>query len=177
MRSKRFLALVLAIGVLAAACGSDSSSSGGDGDASSEDATGSSETAASSDDADADAPSDGASSLTLDGEEIALDSRGCYAETQEVAGSIITLSSQASGTNAAGESVIVDFTRYAPGGTVGETDDVTIDIGAIGESTSYLATLPFESVQIVDGALSIDDTPFRSFEGGDDVVVSIKLAC
>jgi hypothetical protein len=190
MRIKYLLGLLGVFVILAAACGDDSdSSSGGSGDdAPNEDAgsggeatddgsLGSDSNDGASEDVPAVGSGGGASSLMFDGEEIALDARGCFAERQEVAGSIITLSAQASGTNAAGEGIIVDFTRFAPGGTVAEGDDILIDIGPLGETRTYQANLPFESVPIDSGVLTVAETMFTSFDGLSDVTVSVLIAC
>lgn len=192
MPSKRLLALLFVfVFVIAAACGddSDSSSNGGGDDTSSEIDPGSGDEATDtgSDDDGSDEggseevsrgePGGGASTLTFDGEEIALNARGCYAERQEVAGSIITLTAQASGTNAAGEDVIVDFTRFAPGGTVGESDDILIDIGPLGATTTYQAALPFESIPVDGGVLTVAETAFSSFDDGSEVTASVLIVC
>jgi hypothetical protein len=161
--------------IVAAACGddSDSSSDGGGDDTSSD---GASDDGGSGEVSGGDAV--GSSTLTFDGEEIALDnSLGCYAEEQEVAGSIITLTAQASGTNAAGEDVLVDFTRFAPGGTVGESDDILIDIGPLGATTTYQAALPFESVPVNSGVLTVAETAFSSFDDGSEVTASVAIVC
>jgi len=103
--------------------------------------------------------------------------RGCFAERQEVAGSIITLSAQASGTNAAGEDVLVDYTRFAPDGVVEEADDILIDIGPLTSTRTYQANLPFESVPIEDGVLTVAETTFSSFDDGSEVMASFAIAC
>jgi hypothetical protein len=191
MSSKRFLALLFVFVMLAAACGDDGDSSSDDGgdDTSSDADAGSGDD--TSDTGSDDGVSDeggseeipggeaagGASTLTFGGEEIALNARGCYAEEQEVAGSIITLTAQASGTNAAGEDIIVDFTRFAPGGTVSEGDDILIDIGPLGASMTYQAGLPFESVPVDDGVLTVAETTFSSFDDGSEVAVSVAIVC
>ena len=185
MARKNRLVLLVAFAFVVAACGDDDSSSddGGDEPQSEDTASGDAET----DDGESDEgdPGDasegesagGASSVTFDGEEIALDALGCYSEEQEVAGSIMTLTAQASGTNAAGENVIVDFTRFAPGGTVSESDDILIDIGPLTDSRTYQANLPFESVTVVDGVLTVSETTFMSFDDGTEVMVSIAIVC
>jgi hypothetical protein len=184
MVRKNFLVLLLAFAFVVVACGDDDSSSDDGGDEPQSETTegGESETddAASDESDSSDVSAGGASSVTLDGEEIALDALGCYSEEQEVAGSIITLTAQASGTNAAGENVIVDFTRFAPGGTVSESDDMLIDIGPLGESTNYRANLPYNSVEVVDGVLTVSETTFTSF--GDDgtqveATASVAIVC
>ena len=193
MRSKRLLALLFVFVIVAAACGDDSDSSsdgGGDEAASEADANSSDEAtdtgseADGSDEGGSEDPSggdaaDGASTLTFDGEEIALSSLGCFAEEQEVAGSIITLAAQASGTNAAGEDVLVDFARYAAGGTVSEGDDVLIDIGPLGASTSYNANLPIDTASVDGDVLTVPETTYTSFDDGTEVTVtaSVTMAC
>jgi hypothetical protein len=188
MVRKNWLVLLLAFAFVVAACGDDDSSSddGDDEPQSEETAAGEAESDdGESDESDPEESSDGEaaggdSSLTFGDEEIALNAFGCFAEEQEAAGSIITFTAQAEGTNAAGEEVRVDFTRFAPGGTVSEADDVSIDVGPLGESVEYRASLPFESVPVDNGVVTVSETTFTNFgdDGGvSEVTTSIIIVC
>jgi len=184
MRSRRVLVLLIAfvIVIAAAACGDDSGSSSdgaGDGVSTETGAGGSQATSEATSEATSGGGTGGggASTLTFDDEEVALSSRGCYDEEQDVAGSIITLTAQASGTNAAGEDVTVDFTRYAAGGTVGEGDDITIDVGPLGASTTYHANLPIDTATVEGGVLTVPETTYMSFDDGSEVAATVMIAC
>lgn len=66
--------------------------------------------------------------LTLGGETIALDSARCYLKEQTAAGQKIELNGQGYGTNAAGDDIVLDFTRYAASSDFAG-DDISISIG------------------------------------------------
>ena len=93
----------------------------------------------------------GAGSLTLDGEEIALGPGRCYLQEQPAAagGGSIELTAQAQGTNAAGDDVRLDFSRYSEESQFAG-DDVSIDVGPLGNSVSYHGSQPSGAVT-VDG--------------------------
>lgn len=70
----------------------------------------------------------GAGTLTLGTETITFESSRCFLEEQTAAGQKILWTAQASGTNAAGDDVVVDVSRYDASSDFAG-DDLSIDIG------------------------------------------------
>ncbi len=114
-------------------------------------------------------------SLVLGGEEIALGSARCYLQEQEAAGETIELTGQATGTSAAGDEVRIDFSRYAPDSRFAG-DDVSIDVGEVGASMGYHATLDAGTVGRDGSTLSASDIEVRG-DDGQTLVVSFILDC
>jgi hypothetical protein len=146
--------------------GEDTSSDGGD-DGSTEDG----------DDGDASGPA-GDGELVLDGEEISLGPGLCFLEPQDAAagGGEILATAQAQGTNAAGEEVRIDFSRYSEDSQFAG-DDVNIDIGPLGESSGYSGNAPEGTVSIDGSTVSAADFTFRISDTGEEVTGSFTINC
>ena len=115
--------------------------------------------------------------MSFDGEEIALSPGRCYFKEQDVAGSKITATAQATGTNAAGEEVLVDFSRYKESSFADPGDDVTVTIGPLGNSEEYGAYMPLDTVSVSDDNVSVGESTFSSFDDGSKVVGSVTIEC
>lgn len=118
-----------------------------------------------------------ATSLVIDGENIDMNRAACHLEPQEVSGGdgMILVTAQSRGTNAAGDEVHIDFTRW-DSDSMFHGDDITVDIGELGESTTYSAMFDEGSIAVVDGVVSGQDITMSNLEMGD-IVVSFELGC
>ncbi len=189
-KTRTFAALVAACALAITGCGDDD-------DTSTDDAAGIEETAddtagESSDDdgagddgatdegGDEQAPTGGGGGGTLvfDGEEIALDGARCFLEEQEAAagGGSIEFVAQGSGTNAAGEEVALDVSRYSEESQFAG-DDVTIDIGPLMESVGYSGKEPAGTVTVDGNVVSAEGFPVLSSEDMSEVTVSFTINC
>jgi hypothetical protein len=119
-----------------------------------------------------------AGSLVLDGETIELGPGLCFLEEQPSAGGggSILATAQAQGSNAAGEDVRIDFSRYSEDSDFAG-DDVSIDVGALGESTGYSGNEPEGAVSIDGNVVSATDFPVMSFDDGSEITVSFTINC
>ncbi len=181
---RRVLGIALVGAVLAlGSCGDDDSTSNASSDDGSSSSTASDNGAADdgADDGASDVtetpPSDGgggAGSLTLDGEEIALGPGRCYLQEQPAAagGGSIEATAQAQGTNAAGDDVRIDFSRYSADSQFAG-DDVNIDVGPLGSSESHGGSEPAGTVSIDGNVVSATDFPI---DGGASAI-SFEIAC
>jgi hypothetical protein len=129
------------------------------------------------------APSSGSSSsgsgtLVLPDETIELTSSQCYLKKQTAAGQDIDLTAQARGTNAAGDAVNLDFTRYANSSSFAG-DDITVLIGQPGASnaTDLSGRLDRGTVDRSGDTFSINDTQLRNESSGDSVTISFEIQC
>lgn len=191
---KRFLSLILS-GVLALAlvgCGDDDSSDEGgasdDPAASDDGATDDADDGSDSDsDSDGDADEDageqngsgGGGTLTFDGEEIALDSARCTFEEQEAAagGGTIEFVAQGNGTNAAGEEVFIDVSRYSEESQFAG-DDVSIVIGDIATGASFRGSEDAGTVSEDGSTVEATDFPVKSDEDfSDERTISFSIDC
>lgn len=122
-----------------------------------------------------------AGTVSLGDEEFTLDNFGCFFEEQPRAGlgGVFTHSAQGSGTNAAGERVVVDMTRArAEDGTV--SDGVSVDIGdpSSDDSVSYRANGPEGTIEFGEDSASAQDLSAGSdFGTGETVGLSFELSC
>lgn len=116
----------------------------------------------------------GEGSLTLAGEEITLGPGRCFLEEQPSAGGggTIELTGQASGTNAAGDEVVIDFTRYSDDSDFAG-DDVSITIGDpfSEDATTLYGDADSGAVSLDGSVLSASDFPVE----GDSI--SFEIAC
>ena len=108
---------------------------------------------------------------------IPLASSRCFLKEQTAAGQDIELTAQASGTNVAGDTVMIDFTRYAEGGQF-EGDDISIDVGAVGSSDAfgYHGRLDLGAVERSGDTFSVEDVELNGDEG-IPVTVSFEIEC
>lgn len=192
---KLLFALALMTGV--AACGDDSESAddtppsvdvgtdeNSDEDAADTESTESTDTE-STDTADAAGMSSGgAGSLTLDGETIELEAR-CFLEEQVSAGMTMEYTAQGMGTNADGDDVLLDITRFAAGDDaviVGDSVSVTIGDPFSPEATS-LERIPMVGLGEPDvvardgGNVSGTDVGLIHDDTGETVAISFELTC
>jgi hypothetical protein len=118
--------------------------------------------------------------LTLGSETIELDRARCFLEEQPAAGGggSIELTGQGMGTNAAGDEVVVDFTRYSDD-SMFAGDDVTIDVGdpRSDDFRSFGASLDTGTVSLDGNVLSASDIPFTDWDDGSEMVGSFRIEC
>lgn len=149
-------AMVLMLGLGAAACGGSSDASGGSGDASTTPSADGDDPGENNSVPDAGEPG----TLTIDGAEVALGAGRCLLEEQPAAagGGAIELTAQASGTDADGEPVTVDFTRYSAESQFAG-DDLAITIGDpfSGEATQLQGSADSGAVSIDGSTVSATD--------------------
>ncbi len=115
--------------------------------------------------------------LVLAGVTIPLETSRCALKEQTAAGQDIELTAQANGTNDAGDTVMIDFTRYAEGGQF-EGDDISVDVGAVGSSDAvrYHTRLDHGAVDRSGDTFSVDDVELRGDEG-PQVSMSFDIEC
>jgi len=122
----------------------------------------------------------GEGTLTVGGVEITLGPGRCLLREQPAAagGGVIELTGQASGTNAAGDPVVVDFTRFSEDSDFAG-DDVSLTIGDpfSDDSTMYLGSEPIGTVSLDGTVLSATDYLVRSGDGSSELVISFAISC
>lgn len=172
---------VAVVGVLAlalVACGGDDDDDAGSDAASdpASDADGGAEPAAE----DAGGGSGGGGTLVLGDETISLDSARCFLEEQEAAagGGKILFVAQGFGTNAAGEDVTLDVSRYDEDSQFAG-DDVLVDIGDVlaGESVGLRASGAIGTVTVDGSTLSADGLTFTNFDDATQRSGSFEINC
>jgi hypothetical protein len=115
--------------------------------------------------------------LVVAGQTVTLERSLCFLEEQVAAGQTIELTAQAFGTTADGESVTIDFTRYAQGGRF-EGDDLSIDIGPVTQpTTSYSGSLDYGAVDRSGSRLSASDVEVLDQSSGSTETVSFEIEC
>jgi len=168
---RRLIVPIAIVALIAAACGDDSGSSTQSTPAASESQTGG-DTPASGDDTpapsgdDTPASSSTGGTFTLGDETITLDSARCYLQEQDAfGGGKILANAQGFGTNAAGEEVMLDFTRYDEDADF-TGDDILVNVGDFmsGDSVEYHVTLDLGSVSIDGRSVSADGFTLTSFD-------------
>lgn len=119
----------------------------------------------------------GGGSLTLDGEEIGFDSARCFLEEQESAGQQILLTAQAFGTDAAGEEVTIDFTRWGEESDF-TGDDVSVTIGDpfADDSRSLGGRVDIGGVSVEGSTVSGSDMELTD-EGGATIAADFVIEC
>jgi len=182
IRPSRALFSVLLLGsllFLAACGGDDDSDSDGGGDDGGGDATAAATTDGNSGGSSGGGGAD-AGSLTLGDETIPLDSARCFLQEQDVVGSPgkILLTGQASGTNADGEELLLDFTRFDEDSNF-TGDDILVDIGDFrsGDAQSYSANADLGTVQRDGDTLTASGLTFKDFDAGVEVTGSFEIKC
>lgn len=185
IRHSRALLSILFLGslLLLAACGGDDDGDS-DGDDGGGDPTVAATTAAPTESSSSSGGSNGgdgdAGSLTLGDETIQLNSARCFLQEQDVVGSPgkILLTGQGFGTNADGEELTLDFTRFDEDSNF-TGDDILVDIGDFrsGDAQSYAANAPLDTVQRDGDTLSASGLTFNNFDAGIEVMGSFELKC
>ena len=179
------VALMALAGIACGSSGSDSSSDSDDTSATTADATtdeGSDDaTSDGSDDSSDDDPATGpllAGSLTVDGEDIELNPGRCLLEEQPSAGGggVLEATAQGTGTNRAGDQVVVDFTRYSADSQFAG-DDVSVTIGDPFDGATELGGTADSGTVAIDG-FEVSATDFEvSDESGTTQAISFTINC
>lgn len=166
MNTTRRVGIALALLTIAAACSSSGTSTGSDAPA---------DTPTSEAPAENPGTTTEGGTLTLGDETIALGPGRCFLSDQDAAGGgTIHATAQASGTNAAGDEVRLDFTRFGDD-TAFAGDDISVDIGELGASTSWDARLPSGTVSIDGRTVSAPD--FVLMDDGEELTASFTINC
>ena len=174
-------ALLLSLGL--AACGGDEA----DTTAAADDASTPQDDAPddSTDDADDeggadDAPAGGGNggTLVLGDETITLDSARCFLEEQDAAGGggKILFVGQAFGTNAAGEELILDVSRFDEDSQF-TGDDIIVDIGDWETGSSWQAAADLGTVQLSGNTMSADGLTFTNWDDMSEMAGSFEINC
>lgn len=140
--------------------------------------TDSSEEAPSDDEGDI--SSGGGGTLTLGGESISLDEVLCYLQEQDAAagGGKILFVVQGTGTDAAGEDVMVDVSRYDEDSQFsGDSIDVSVGDIMSGEAAGYSAIAETGTVTLDGSTARADGVVLRSDEDGSEVETSFEITC
>jgi hypothetical protein len=165
--------------------GDASSDDGSSGEEASSDDDGSSGEEASSDDdgsSGGDASSvggGGAGTLVVGDETISLDSSRCFLESQDaVGGGKILFVAQAFGTNAAGEPLVLDVSRYDEDSQF-TGDDIKVDIGdPYSDDAVSLSAIEEVGTVAIDGStLSADGLTFSNFTDLSEQSGSFEFSC
>lgn len=121
----------------------------------------------------------GSGTLVIDGETIELSAR-CFLESQPSAGGggNILFNAQGEGTNAAGEDVLLDVSRYDEESQFAG-DDISIDIGDVfsGEAVSIGGLTDAGAITVDGSTLSAEDQPLLNTDDGSTSTVSFELNC
>jgi hypothetical protein len=118
--------------------------------------------------------------VVLGDETITFDSARCFLEEQDAAagGGKILFVAQAFGTNAAGEQVAIDVSRYDEDSQfVG--DDIIVDIGDpfSDDLVSYLGGSEDFIVSLDGSTVSADGLTFRNFDDDTELSGSFRIDC
>lgn len=116
--------------------------------------------------------------LVLGDETIALDSARCFLEEQDAAGGggKILFVGQGFGTNAAGEAVTLDVSRFDEDSQF-TGDDIIVDVGDPGSGVSLQAVEELGTVQLDGRTMSADDLTFSNFDDFSEQTGSFVLNC
>lgn len=157
------------------------SACGGDDDGGAEPAPAEADEAGDDTAGDVAAPSgSGGGTLVLGDETITFDSARCFLEEQDAAagGGKILFVAQAYGTNAAGEELVIDVSRYDEDSQFAG-DDISVDIGdPFGDDAiSYSARGDIGTVAVDGRSLSADGLTFTDFDAGLEAAGSFEIDC
>lgn len=175
---KAAIALLAVGALLVGACGDGDDTSGeANGDPSEEATDGATDGAGDSGDDAGQAAGGGGGSVTLEGETVSFDRSRCFLEEQESAGQTIELTGQGFGTNADGEQVSIDVTRFAEDSALpGDAVDVTVGDPASPDSTSFGTIADIGTVELDGSTLRAEGIELQT----DDlatVTASFEIAC
>lgn len=122
----------------------------------------------------------GGGTMTLDGEEIAIDRTQCFLQPQEAAagGGEIEFTGQGFGTNAAGDEVLIDVSRYSEE-SMFAGDSISVTVGdPFSEDALNYSLVGGEGAILVDGStLSGEGVSVTDDRGTGDSVLSYELNC
>lgn len=122
----------------------------------------------------------GAGTLTLGDETITFDSSRCFLEEQDAAagGGKILFVVQAYGTNANGDELVIDVSRYDEDSQF-SGDDVSVDIGDPFSDTavSWDSTEEIGTVTIDGSTVSADDLTFQNYDDFSELPGSFSITC
>lgn len=179
---RRAIAAAAAALLLLAACGDDGDA--GSGDPTGSEDTGTDDGSGGSGDSGGGGESTGgggtgSGTLEIDGETIELSAR-CFLESQPSAGGggNILFNAQGQGTNAAGEDVLLDVSRYDEESQFAG-DDFSVDIGDVfaGEAVSLDGRADVGAITVDGSTLSATDQPLLNTDDGSTVTISFELDC
>jgi hypothetical protein len=179
-RISRALALGAVAALLLAGCGSDDDDAApsGGADVTAADTSEAADTDTGDGDGDA-GTSGGSGTVTLDGEAVELREVRCFLESQPAAagGGNILFVVQGEGEDAAGESLLIDVSRYDEGSQFAG-DSISIDVGDVmaGESVSYSASADTGTVTLDGSTASAQDVALIG-DGGSEHVASFEITC
>lgn len=133
---------------------------------------------ATDDGGDAPAASGGAGTLVLGDETITLDRARCFLEEQDAAagGGKILFVGQAFGTNAAGEELVLDVSRYDEDSQFAG-DDIIIDIGDWETGVSWQVSADLGTVQVSGASLSAADLTLTNWDDFSEMPGSFEINC
>jgi hypothetical protein len=177
----RLLVVLLAIGVLGGACGDDDAASV------SETTTAGTQgtqpggvTTVPATTVPATTGGDARGSVTIGDETITFDSARCYLQEQEAAagGGSILATAQGFGTNADGEEVVVDFSRYdEESDFVGDHVTATIGDPFSDEAINLAVTLDLGDVGIDGSTVGAGGFAFQNLDDLSEVAGSFEIRC
>ncbi|MEQ9336686.1 MAG: hypothetical protein RJQ03_05810 [Miltoncostaeaceae bacterium] len=149
---------------------------GGDDDA--DDSAAAGDTPAAEGGGDAPAAGGGGGTMTLDGETVALDRALCLLSPQEAAagGGEIEFTGQGTGTNGAGDEVLIDLSHYSDESMfAGDSVSVTVGDPFSDEAANY-SLVGGEGAILMDGStLSGQDVQMTGDDGTTPATVSFEL--
>jgi len=187
-----WIAMVGAVALVAASCGANEDDPGpaapvevteGSDDPSSGTSVDSSETAEGSpiEGEDARPPAgDGGGTLVLGEETISFDNTRCFLQEQDAAagGGKILFVAQAFGTNADGDELLIDVSRYDEDSRFAG-DDIVVDIGDpfSAEAVSWRANAELGTIQVDGSTVSADGLTFVNFDDFSEMPGSFRISC
>ena len=182
MRIRRVLPVLIVMVMVIAACGDDDASINNDGgNGSNTEAT----TADGSDTGGSDSGAQGggggsAGFVTLGDETITLDSARCFLQPQDAAagGGQILATAQGFGTNAAGDQVAVDFSRFSEDSQFAG-DDVKVDIGDpfSDSAVSYGGSVAIGGVDLSGSTVSATGFVLNNFADFSELLAHFEINC
>ncbi|MDW3218068.1 MAG: hypothetical protein R8F63_05590 [Acidimicrobiales bacterium] len=190
----RILGILALLALVAAGCGDDSGDDGtsaGADDSSAADDGSSDDSSADDSSADDSSGDDSGSTdgsggggtggtVVLGDETITLDSARCFLQEQDAAagGGKILFNAQGYGTNAAGDELVVDLTRWDEDSQF-TGDDIIVDIGDpfSDDAVSYSATGEIGMITVDGSNLSTGEILFTNFDPFEELPGSVQLSC
>ncbi|MCZ7527741.1 MAG: hypothetical protein M5U14_15990 [Acidimicrobiia bacterium] len=125
-------------------------------------------------------PGSGGGTLDLGGEAISLTGSRCYLEEQDAAagGGKILFVVQGTGTDAAGDEVLIDVSRYDDESQfAGDAIDITVGDPMSGEAAGYSTIAPTGTVTLDGSTASADAVTLVDDADGSEVAVSFEISC